>query len=133
MNTDKTVTALAAAIRGMAPQFVVSDLEKSISFYTEELGFSVSFGYQDFYAGLECAGHSLHLKHGDPLSDERSRKRKDENLDVTFSVADVNGLYENILSKKINVIQPLRTMPYGKEFYICDPDGYILAFVEVAE
>ena len=27
---------------------------------------------------------------------------------------------------------PLRTMPYGTEFYVRDPDGYILGFVEAA-
>ena len=25
---------------------------------------------------------------------------------------------------------PLCTMPYGKEFYVRDPDGYILGFVQ---
>jgi hypothetical protein len=25
---------------------------------------------------------------------------------------------------------PLRQMPYGKEFYVRDPDGYVLGFVE---
>jgi len=26
----------------------------------------------------------------------------------------------------VNIIEPLREMPYGREFYITDPDGYIL-------
>jgi hypothetical protein len=28
---------------------------------------------------------------------------------------------------------PLRTMPYGIEFYLRDPDGYILGFVQPTE
>jgi hypothetical protein len=28
---------------------------------------------------------------------------------------------------------PLRSMPYGREFYVRDPDGYILGFVEPAD
>jgi len=28
------------------------------------------------------------------------------------------------------VIQSLREMPYGREFYVADPDGYIIAFYE---
>jgi hypothetical protein len=35
-----------------------------------------------------------------------------------------------VLSEVI-IVQPLRAMPYGKEFYIADPDGYILSFLEV--
>ena len=27
---------------------------------------------------------------------------------------------------------PLRQMPYGVEFYVRDPDGYVLGFVEPA-
>lgn len=27
---------------------------------------------------------------------------------------------------------PLRTMPYGGEFYVRDPDGYIIGFVQPA-
>ena len=28
---------------------------------------------------------------------------------------------------------PLRKMPYGTEFYVRDPDGYILGFIQSAE
>ena len=28
---------------------------------------------------------------------------------------------------------PLRQMPYGRELYLKDPDGYILGFVQPAE
>ena len=27
---------------------------------------------------------------------------------------------------------PLRVMPYGHEFYVRDPDGYVLGFVQAA-
>jgi predicted enzyme related to lactoylglutathione lyase len=31
----------------------------------------------------------------------------------------------------LKITQPLRTMPYGTEFYISDPDGYVLAFLDM--
>jgi hypothetical protein len=34
-----------------------------------------------------------------------------------------------MLITAIEIIQPLRAMPYGKEFYIADPDGYIIGFL----
>jgi len=34
------------------------------------------------------------------------------------------------LSRSVEIIQPLGNRLYGKEFYIADPDGYILAFLE---
>jgi predicted enzyme related to lactoylglutathione lyase len=30
----------------------------------------------------------------------------------------------------VQIVQPLREMPYGTEFYISDPDGYIISFIE---
>ena len=107
----------------MSPLLLVSDLERSVEFYTEKLSFSVEFRYEDFYAGIIKDGHSLHLKCGVP-------QRKEEDLEVTFSVDNIERLYEEVLSKSVNVVQPLRKMPYGKEFYLADPDGNRMAFVE---
>lgn len=117
----------------MSPQFVVSDLNKSLQFYTKELAFDINFRHEDFYAGIGCNGHSIHLKIGRPAKGERERRRKDEDLDIYFGVTDIESYYENILTRDIEVIQPLREMPYGKEFYIIDPDGYILGFKDVTE
>lgn len=117
----------------MSPQFVVSDLDKSLQFYTEQLSFDINFRYEDFYAGIGCDGHSIHLKAGSPSREERERRRKDEDLDLYFGVTDIDSYYEHILSRDIEVIQPMRKMPYGKEFYIVDPDGYILGFKDVTE
>jgi hypothetical protein len=51
-------------------------------------------------------------------------------LDLTFLVAGIERLYENLQSKSVEFTQPLREMPYGREFYLADTNGYILAFVE---
>lgn len=79
--------------------------------------------YEDFYAGIIKDGHSLHLKCGAPQG-------KEEDLEVIFSVENIERLYEEVLSKSVNIVQPLRNMPYGKEFYLEDPDGNRMAFVE---
>jgi catechol 2,3-dioxygenase-like lactoylglutathione lyase family enzyme len=116
----------------MSPQFVVSDLEMSIEFYTKKLGFVIDFLYEDFYAGISIDGFSIHLKSGEPLVEERKNKREKEGLDITFSVDGIEGLHNRFLNKTVEIIQPLREMPYGREFYLMDPDGYIIAFLEKA-
>lgn len=113
----------------MSPQLPVTHIERSIEFYTKKLGFSLDFRYEDFYAGIIKDGHSIHLKCGSPQ--EKDRKSNDD-LEITFSVDSVERLYEEVLTKSIEIIQPLRDMPYGKEFYIADPDGNRIAFVETA-
>ena len=123
-------TSASLKIKGMSPQFLVADMNRSIEFYTGKLGFGVSFRYEDFYAGLTRDGYSIHLKSGKPAIGERENKKNNEHLDITFLIAGIETLYEDIKNKSVEIIQAIRDMPYGREFYIADPDGHIIAFVE---
>jgi catechol 2,3-dioxygenase-like lactoylglutathione lyase family enzyme len=114
-------------LKQMSPQLPVAHIERSIEFYTKKLGFSLDFRYEDFYAGILKDGYSIHLKSADPTENDKKNK---EDLDITFSVDSIERLYEDLLSKSINIVQPLRNMPYGKEFYMADPDGNRIAFLE---
>jgi catechol 2,3-dioxygenase-like lactoylglutathione lyase family enzyme len=116
----------------MSPQFLVADIERSIEFYTKKLGFDVDFQHEDFYAGIVKDGCSIHLKSGKPSIEERKSRRNNEDLDIVFSVDGIDDLYRELSNKSIEFVQPLRDMPYGKEFYIADPDGYILSFLTEA-
>ena len=126
------VTITYHKIKKMSPQFLVTDIDRSIEFYTKKLGFDLDFRYEDFYSGLIKDGYSIHLKLGKPSIEERVNRRNNEHRDIIFSVESIEDLYEEILNKSAEVIQPLRDMPYGREFYVADPDGYIIAFLEEA-
>jgi catechol 2,3-dioxygenase-like lactoylglutathione lyase family enzyme len=117
-------------IKKMSPQILVANLDRSIEFYTNKLGFDEDFRYEDFYASIIKDGYSIHLKTGSPSRDERTNKRENDHLDIVFSVEAIEDLYTDFLSRSVAIIQPLGNRPYGKEFYIADPDGYILAFLE---
>jgi catechol 2,3-dioxygenase-like lactoylglutathione lyase family enzyme len=119
-------------IKKMSPQLLVADIDRSIEFYKKMLGFEEEFRYEDFYAGMIKDGYSIHLKLGKPSITERENKRKNEDLDIVFSVESIEHLYENLSNKPIDFVQSLRNTPYGKEFYVADPDGYIIAFLEEA-
>ena len=123
-------TAIHSVIKNMSPQLLVADIDRSIEFYTKQLDFEVEFRYQGFYAGIIKDGFSVHLKSGHPSHEERKNKQENEDLDIVFSVQKVEDLYKEYLGKGIEILQPLCDRPYGKEFYIVDPDGYVLAFLE---
>jgi catechol 2,3-dioxygenase-like lactoylglutathione lyase family enzyme len=125
-------TTVHSKIKKMSPQFVVADVNRSIEFYTKNLGFEIEFRYQDFYSGISKDGFSIHLKMGKPSIEERQNKRNNEDVDIVFSVDQIEYLYEAMSSKSVEFIQPLREMSYGKEFYLSDPDGYIIGFLEEA-
>lgn len=123
-------TIISSRFKQMSPQLLANDIEHSIEFYTKKLGFEVDFRYEDFYAGISKDGHSIHLKSGKPSIEERKNKRNNQDFDIVFAVDDIEVLYDALLNESVEVVQPLRIMPYGKEFYIADPDGYIISFLE---
>jgi len=125
MNTTPNFRIKKASL-----QFIVADLERSTEFYTKALGFGIDFRYDDFYVGIIKDGCSIHFKSGKPYVEERKSKKENEDLDIIFSVNDIEAVYRELSGKRLEFVQPLREMPYGKEFYIADPDGYIIAFVE---
>ncbi|SFQ16770.1 VOC family protein [Parafilimonas terrae] len=125
-------TTTDSKIKKMSPQLLVIDIDASIEFYTKKIGFDLDFRYEDFYAGISKDGHSIHLKSGKPSLEERQNKLANDDLDIVFSIEGVEDLYNDFINKSIQITQPLCDRPYGKEFYIADPDGYILAFLEEA-
>jgi catechol 2,3-dioxygenase-like lactoylglutathione lyase family enzyme len=114
-------------IKKMSPQLLVTDLDRSVEFYTKKLGFDVDFRYDDFYSGIVKDGYSIHLKSG---KSSIHQQRDNEDLHILFSVEGIERLYSDFLSKSVEMVQPLRQMPYGGEFYVADPDGNVIAFVE---
>jgi catechol 2,3-dioxygenase-like lactoylglutathione lyase family enzyme len=125
-------TTAFSKIKKMSPQLLVADVDASIDFYTKKIGFDLDFRYEDFYAGIIKDGYSIHLKSGKPSLKERQNKLKNDDLDIVFSIEGVEDLYNDFVNKSIQITQPLCDRPYGKEFYIADLDGYILAFLEEA-
>jgi predicted enzyme related to lactoylglutathione lyase len=115
-----------SVLKKMSPQLRVAHLGPAIEFYTQQLGFTLDFRYEDFYAGILRDGHSIHLK-GVDCPDN---KKEEDDLDIFFSVDGIESLYAEVLNKSIQILQPLRNAPYGKEFYIADLDGNHIGFVE---
>lgn len=119
------IPAAEFTIKNLSPVFLVVELEQAIQFY-HRLGFETEFVYEGFYAALRKDGYSIHLKAG---RQEKGRATA-EHVDLVFFVSGVRELFEVIKGMGVRVVQPLRQMPYGQEFYIADPDEHVIAMVE---
>jgi len=117
----------------VAPVFRVADLDRSLSYYRDQLGFEVEFNYEGFYAGVLRDACHIHLKCSGRVDREQGTFEGDEHLDACFAVQDAQNLASRFASTGAVFSVPLRSMPYGREFYVKDPDGYILGFVQSAE
>lgn len=124
-------TPSPARVIGIAPQFLVDDLNIAVAYYRDKLGFDVDFRYQSFYAGVSRNGFAIHLKCAPKTVTDRAHRRQNEHLDAYISVTGVATLYEELRSRGALVTRPLEERPWScRDFYVEDADGYILCFSE---
>lgn len=120
-----------AQIIGIAPLFLVDDLDRSIAFYRDRLGFGLDFIYQSFYASVSRDGFAIHLKHAPKLAADRAHRKQNEHLDAYIAVSGIRDLFSELQRRGAEVIKPLEERPWAcLDFYVEDPDGYILCFSE---
>lgn len=118
-------------ITGLSPQFLVDDLPIAIEYYRDKLGFAPDFVYESFYASVSRDGFSIHLKCAPKSVGDRTHRKQNEHLDAYVRVRGVEALFEELASKGARVIRRLEERPWAcKDFYVEDPDGYILCFSE---
>ena len=118
-------------IIGIAPQLLVDDLERSIAYYRDRLGFALDFVYEDFYASVSRDGFAIHLKCAPKSAADRAHRKENEHLDAYIAVIGVRDLFNDLQQRGASVLTPLEQRPWQcLDFYIEDPDGHVLCFSE---
>jgi catechol 2,3-dioxygenase-like lactoylglutathione lyase family enzyme len=113
----------------IVPVLKVSDMQKSVDFYTGVLGFSVIWRAENDGGGENCmlqAGAAdLLLSTGSHLGDTPQFTGT-----LYFNMVGVQEFFERVKSQ-VEIVWPLETMDYGqREFGIRDCNGYTLVFAE---
>ena len=122
---------MTTRIGGIAPQFLVDDVERSIAYYRDHLGFEVDFVYDSFYASVSRDGCAIHLKHAPKIAADRAHRKQHEHLDASIAVSGIRDLFSELQTRGAIVLKPLEQRPWAcLDFYVEDPDGYILCFSE---
>jgi catechol 2,3-dioxygenase-like lactoylglutathione lyase family enzyme len=125
---------MASQVRltSVMPVLRVAELEKSLRFYREVLGFDLAWRAANDGDGENCmltsSDVSLMLSTGSHLGGAPQLTGT-----IYFSTVGVALLYGR-LEGRVEVAWPLGETEYGTlEFGIRDPDGYTLAFAESRE
>ena len=118
-------------IAAIVPQFFSADLDTTLSFYSEKLGFERQFEYGEppFYAGAIRDGFSIFFRHVDHAPTPPSEKYDNELLDAYLRVEDVRRLHAEYCAREVARFRDLAAMPWGfTEFVVQDCDGRLLCF-----
>jgi catechol 2,3-dioxygenase-like lactoylglutathione lyase family enzyme len=121
-------TAMKPRVTSFAPQFLVDDLKRSITYY-QKIGFEFAEPWKGFYAIGHLDGLELHLKEAPKDQTGREHRRNNEHLDAAAGVDGIEEFYNQCIAAHATIIRPLAATAWGtKDFYIEDPDGYIISF-----
>ncbi len=110
---------------GSATTFQVSNLDASLKFYTEKLGFSEQFRFGD-YAGVEYEGVQIHLS-----GSQATNKRQVGQGGIYIFCDGVDSYYAEVTAKGVTIQAPPKDHANGmRDLVIEDPDGNLLGVGE---
>jgi catechol 2,3-dioxygenase-like lactoylglutathione lyase family enzyme len=130
MKRTNSMTTLTSKPRltSFAPQFLVDDLAHSIAYY-RKLGFTFGEPWDGFYAIGQLDGLELHLKEAPKYEPERRYRRENEHLDAAGGVEGIEAFYAQCVANGATILRTLTATAWGtQDFYVEDPDGYIICF-----
>ena len=121
----------------LTPNLIVENVERSLAFYVDVLGFTRGFTVPDqspfvfasvssgaveiFFNEKAAAVHEYPAFGGKPIGLTGT---------LYIETSDVDAWHERLRSN-VPIVMPLVTQFYGaKEFAIADPDGYVITFAE---
>jgi catechol 2,3-dioxygenase-like lactoylglutathione lyase family enzyme len=127
----------------LVPELCCTDLERSLRFYRETLGFSLCYARpEEHFAYLERDGAQLMLEQltaqtrtwlAGPLEPPFGR-----GINLQILVRDVDSLHASAVASGSQILVPLEERWYRRndvllgqrQFVVLDPDGYLLRFAQ---
>ncbi len=111
-------------VRLISPMLAAADMDETIAFYGELLGFKPVLRSQE-YAVLERDGHTLHFMKA--TSDEVMRCVRGH-TEIYVEVDEIGPLWEHVKASGERCrIRELFEQPYGMtEFHLEDPNGCLV-------
>jgi len=120
-------------IGAISPSFIVSDVDQTIAFYRDKLGFETRLREPEqdpFFAIIGRDGAQIFIKSDKDVSPLPNHMRHHYmRWDAFVYVPDPDALAADFAEHGADFSKPLEDTHDGlRGFEICDPDGYVLFF-----
>lgn len=114
-------------VLSVAPQLRTTDLDRSIRFYTEQVGLELQFRHADFYAGVRTSTGVFHLKQVDTPDPSIEYVEEGGHLHLYLGVDDVDALAERLRAAGVSLLQPPCDTDWGtREIVFHDDQGHTI-------
>jgi catechol 2,3-dioxygenase-like lactoylglutathione lyase family enzyme len=127
-------------LKKLTPNLIVDDVERSVTFYRDVLGFSLMTTVPEaapfVFAIVQSGPVEIFLNALEPAVAEYPAF-KDRPIGGTLTlfieVADIQAIHQS-LQGKVRIVMPLEHKWYGvTEFAFTDPDGYVITIAQPDE
>lgn len=111
-------------VKGAMAVLGVSDVEASLKFYTESLGFTEpwSLGTPATYGGAHVGPFEMHVRRVENVA-------PGSGLALYIVVDDVDALYAQCVGRGLRLVDEVADRPYRmRDFMVSDPDGHEIGF-----
>lgn len=118
-------------IHSTVPVIGTDDIRKSLSYYTEVLGFSpdFEFGNPIVYAGVKSGDAEIYFTYDPKLSD--ALKERKINPEIFIWLSDVDSLFKEHVTKGAEIVEPIYDRPWGaRQYVVKEINGYHLKFAQ---
>jgi len=128
---------MAYQFSSLTPNLIVADVERSLVFYRDVLGFTVEQTVPDaspyVFAIVRSGPVEIYLNAPGPAVEEYPLLRGRPlggTLTLFIRLTGIRAAYD-ALKARVTVVMPLEKKWYGvTEFACTDPDGYVITFAE---
>lgn len=115
------------AVTGIVPQLRTTDMAASVRFYTDKLGFSVEFNYQDFYVGIRAGSQVFHLKRVDDQDPSIPYVDEEGHFHLYLQTAGVADFAARLKAAGVPLVKDVHETPWNtREIVIHDDQGHTL-------
>ncbi len=127
-----TPVPAVSVLRTVWPLLAVDDLEESIAFWRDQLGFTIAGQAEaadgrTFWCRLQRDASSIMLQRADEVEDGPARARG-RGVTLYFMCDDVDAFFREVSTRGLQVAPPT-TADYGmRQLYVPEPNGYFVCF-----
>jgi catechol 2,3-dioxygenase-like lactoylglutathione lyase family enzyme len=137
MSLPSISSATSRNLASISPFFIVKDLQASIAYYIERMGFRLDFQGPDdgrpFYGQVSRDGIGIFLKKisAEVLPRPNHTRHEWARWDAYIYTLDPDTLFKEFKQRGVSFVKDLSFIDLGLwGFEVTDADGYVLAFFQ---
>ena len=125
-----TSTRKSAIVRQLKPLLAVSDIQRSVEFYRDRLGFNLTGQAENegkiFWCSMERGGSAIMLQQAE--DEDGPAEGRGRGVSFYFICDDADTMYAELTARGLQLSPPTVAYYGMKQVVVPEPDGYYLCF-----